>query len=897
MAVPSSDLPSNLVPQDDLPQAAPQAPAPQTAAPAQSSGAVSADDLPANLVPKDDLPSSLPAPSPIKTPHTYDTVIRDAAQASGLDVNLLRSLGMQETGLGSSGNYNPKTGTDRDGNKGRGLFQLDPASGVSQETLQRAAKDPGFASKYAAGMLKNALRQTNGDLRGALAIYNSGSATSDKGLAYADEVISRMGNMDKPDYDPVFVQKVKHDAKIVQSQLKQGKSLDKALARTRTAKPLVDTEVKGVSTWQWAKDHPLDAVGNIIGAPQHLLGGFEHDSATGREFNPQHILDYVFNPTDKNNEASTAGPREVINRFAKDHFGAKGNAIPTHGEIDSYVRAHVHGALEPYVAGLAKGGEDFITQAVSDPLQLELITKLGAGAGMAAASGVAKAAHATAKALGIGPHMAPYLNTMSKAADALSDVFVARRDLDKAGFTKEGKGIRLAIENSAIADSNRRRDLDSKVLNSAQDSVKRVMEYIRYHGNQLKSNAASNALGMPSHAAPTGHLVIGNVNDLLNDVRRGTPEERAAIFADLRRQIEKATVVSKTKKMVGSNPKYFSGHPGTIDQLGMSDTSGWFQGLKKLEESGPGQLLGRLSDMGKRSVMWNPAPHGLKNVGTLAYLAGGIPAVMHGIHGMIKGVDSATVRRLEQMGAAPLYAHESTSKFGQAMDSVMERMEQGWRAGLLHEMDRKLGPSKPGSPEEMLKGHLISKHIGDYRNQSAFVHTFKTLGGPFVAFRLGIVPANVAEAAVKHPGRVNNVIRLEQDVQNNRTKTAQRKNRIVNGGPVEDASKLGTDPKSYLTSPSTTGLLGQLLGGQGSGHTGLVGHLLDFADAYIPGASAIEKGVQIAQGNGMPGQKSSFADMAAQAFHDVLMGGYVKRQPTAKQEHKKYKTIRKQQGL
>ena len=118
-------------------------------------------------------------------------MMHSAGTEFGVSPDLLRLVGMQESGLGR--------GLTRDGrspdpsNAGHGVFQLDPASGASPALLAKVAKDPAFASRVAAAMLKRNLEATNGNVRAALAMYNAGSATSPKGLAYADQVLSRAG--------------------------------------------------------------------------------------------------------------------------------------------------------------------------------------------------------------------------------------------------------------------------------------------------------------------------------------------------------------------------------------------------------------------------------------------------------------------------------------------------------------------------------------------------------------------------------------------------------------------------------------------------------------------------------------------------------------------------------
>lgn len=115
----------------------------------------------------------------------------NASKEFGVPPQILAAVGMQESGLGRSSNYNPATGTDRDGNQGHGYFQLDPASGASAATLQRAATDPLFAARVAAAMLLRGYKAT-GDWAKALAIYNSGSWKNPKGQAYAQSVLGQM---------------------------------------------------------------------------------------------------------------------------------------------------------------------------------------------------------------------------------------------------------------------------------------------------------------------------------------------------------------------------------------------------------------------------------------------------------------------------------------------------------------------------------------------------------------------------------------------------------------------------------------------------------------------------------------------------------------------------------
>jgi len=119
--------------------------------------------------------------------------INTAAARYGIDPAVLRAVGDQESGLGRSPAYDPRSGLSRTpGNAGHGIFQLDPASGASTTDLNRAAHDVGFAADRAAQMLATDLKAAGGNLTTALATYNAGGPNA-KGLAYAQEVEGRLG--------------------------------------------------------------------------------------------------------------------------------------------------------------------------------------------------------------------------------------------------------------------------------------------------------------------------------------------------------------------------------------------------------------------------------------------------------------------------------------------------------------------------------------------------------------------------------------------------------------------------------------------------------------------------------------------------------------------------------
>jgi hypothetical protein len=243
------------------------------------------------------------------------------------------------------------------------------------------------------------------------------------------------------------------------------------------------------------------------------------------------------------------------------------------------------------------------------------------------------------------------------------------------------------------------------------------------------------------------------------------------------------------------------------------------------------------------------------------------------------------------MGAMTKYADRAGGPVSKASNALLERMEVGWRAGLLDQLDRKLGPSIPGSVEDYLKGAMINSHIGDYRNTSAFVQFFKALGGPFVAFRLGIVPEQFAKTLAEHPSRIESQVRGQEDVQNNRE--GKKRNEIEFAGPTTDALKLLTDPRKFFASQSTSGLLGSYLSGSDELQGGLIDNAMKIGEAYIPGLEDLGNIYQAAEGATMPGQKMSLADKLAAAVEEELLSIHYRAPQKAKAVRSENKRIKK----
>jgi hypothetical protein len=124
----------------------------------------------------------------IVTGVAFSGAINSAAQKYGLDPTLLAAVAAQETGGPGAVSGRNIVG---DGGHGRGVFQIDDRWHAFAATP--AAMDPAKNADYAAGLLKQNLDATHGDVQGALSMYNSGTATG--ALGYAASVLQHQAQI------------------------------------------------------------------------------------------------------------------------------------------------------------------------------------------------------------------------------------------------------------------------------------------------------------------------------------------------------------------------------------------------------------------------------------------------------------------------------------------------------------------------------------------------------------------------------------------------------------------------------------------------------------------------------------------------------------------------------
>lgn len=833
-------------------------------------------------------------PTPIHTPHTYDSVIQQASARFGVDANLLRAVGMQESGLGKG--LTPQGLSPTPGNAGHGIWQLDPASGASASDLAKAASDPEFAASYAGRMLSRNLAATHGDLRGALAMYNAGSPTSKVGLQYADQVIGRIKTLDPisithPEHalDPGIQTRVAWHVKHFVNATGNRKDPMKAVSHTPELQAATHVENQVKSQWSWFKKNPLEGVGDILSAPMRAEQAIVSTVTDPKAFHAflsndreraQRLRDFnnlIWHPSAQVQAKAQEGFRQGINRVVGRTL------LPSDRDVDHAIRRHIwkpidgaYQAIVPATSATAQVVNDFAQQTLADPFTPidaagKGLAKIGieiaphvyglAQKGIQAGTGVARAAYALMhpQAQRAFSHLGGLIQQAEHAGDRL---FTVRRDLDQVGFTREGKQARMAIEN--------KHDAAATALNNEAKKVA---------GDH---NAAASLYAQHMHKVP-GHPTINRDINILNNPATSAAA-REEILNNLSRNIRDTSIKNDTHRLLANDPKYFRGNVADINSINMDEVSQ----MHKFVNNRPDILRG-MANTGKQAIMWNSLPHGLVNEGTLTFMAGGLPAIMHGINAMVRPVAQADVDFLKEHGALPehmMQAYSGTnpllktnSAVNHQSQKMLEHIELGWRIGLMKTLENKLGPATT-EQEKLIRGWLINDKAGDYRNQNAFTQFFQALGGPFTAFHLGIVPKAFLQTIRDNPDRIKNFQRLGQDIQNHAD---------TSGGVISDSSPmsegadmlvgLGSVLKGEVPEYAMNSLNFKDFIDQGHDEEGGLQRLNQMASHYLAPVSLAEGLNSMAHGTERPvGPKTTLSERLMDLILGTL-GKHIKKKP------------------
>lgn len=526
-----------------------------------------------------------------------------------------------------------------------------------------------------------------------------------------------------------------------------------------------------------------------------------------------------------------------------------------------------------------------------------------------------------------------------------NEVFGRRPELDKF-LDAQGKGARLSIEQKHRTMEAAQAASDDALLKAHEDELRKLkpgqplpepirqrylQEPWRYGTPEMRTEAERlgykpTAEDLAKFAKPKGVLHYNLREDYQTMIRppKGKTWEDMPIFREVGGQHrEEFAGFEKARRAEGALPE--DQYELTKNRLGLgrarvrqvatdqetadylNQYGGWHgkgpvdvaqlsHTPKRFAPDSPLRVTTRIQ---KTAIAFNPLPHGLKNVGTLAYLKGGPEAFGRGLGYASKGLEKSQIERLMNMGLDAEYVRDIEGPLKKlaekapqvqgayhASNKVLTRLELGYRQALLDQLDREMGPSELPSgaidlAKEYHKADIIRQALGDYRNNSAFVAALDAIGGPFVAFRMGIVPGAVGRTLVKRPDRIEQIARGQKDF--NDTVMQGSPSEFEMGGPVEDAARMAADPWGYLTSPSSIGpIFGEAHRWLDPNKTLTGGQIRDeFGRTFIPGYQLGEElGIpQKVFGGGYgppPGVHPAAADLAA------ALGAYFQRRPSAR---------------
>ena len=693
--------------------------------------------------------------------------------------------------------------------------------------------------------------------------------------------------------------------------------------RAQAQKPVIPAgrrhEAAGIedrlrSTWSWLTDKGTDVATGILGAPQRAVGGAVFGIEQHQQ--PLQVLKQIWSDATHVDIATQARDTESIRAALH---------APTHDQIDAFVKQHVPHDMRPYASGILKAGEDVMLQTLSDPL-----TYVG-GLGLWAKGvrGAMRGASTVQAMMDVAARygMKSAFPGLKQAAEAYQGAlafygkwFHVRPELDQF-FSPSGKAARLQIEKQTKQELGALRVRPQDVADD--DTAKKLyLQMIFDHGSPKASKDAAQYLAGANVKVTRGKLNAtgsmlhaGNVQSGIQDFMEMTPEERAAKLNSMAGDTEKGEIARRTEEYVKQHPEALRSGGTQIPNYRKIPTESkpifGAQGNKLIEQG-----TDWFRKLNQASVYLNPFPHGLANVGQLMYLAGGMHVVPEALKYMayalardtgrvakIPGADrigasfEKDVQRLRSGGAVPDYTsgafHSIWSslpgwkQIAGPMQKALEEMEIGWRVSRLRQLDRTLGPSK-SAKDELLKMRTVEEAVGDYENQNAFVELLKAMGGPWVAFHMGIVPRALLKAVKEHPERVLLLARIQDALQQQRSGKGQKDSLLkLPGSPLRAI----TNPVAYGSGPASFGLV--------EGYKKFV-ESLDYepfgravaeqAQRFNPFGDWLRVAVDAASGAGMPGPRIHGHDtiQKPQTMTDHLitamletLGGYYMRQQSA----------------
>ena len=894
----------NAVPLDDLPVAT-----------------VPANDLPSaphgNVVPPDDLPSveHIRAPAPATGPQLtgLDKKIEDAANRHGLDPRVFRNLVQTES------SFDPKQVSSAGA---VGLTQLMP--GTAKEMGVKDPHDPDQNLEGGAKYLKQLLDHYNGNYQLALTAYNAGPGNVDKkGLD------ARHAEGADPDYFSKILKNIQPALAAAHVPQVANTLFGKSGALREMTKN-VNHVGQAIAAPAMAGMKYLDAV---LGAPERVVEGMLNKHASSKEVgwsgaDVLHGLGVAFHPMD--DAMQSRENKQLVDR----DLSILGLPTNSTGAVRLLEEIGVQSAHDPLsflgvtdalrmggvVAKVLKAGSQ---TAMSVPSVAKLVTQLGDASQK---MGLKQLQDAHKAMMTARPELNPFLTPIAKGARLSIEQrnetqFSHIQQMDRAIMSKfpevaKAKDLSDITNHDALAAIQHRNDFDVWAFGDTalrQEAVKNgfvptaaeakmfpqpagvlrfgAADYLKDYEPLMRTAAqkAASRVAAGVEYTPLEQEYFNRYGDRglagfekLRKTAAGTPQsvpfgERIAYRWNAGREYAKRRLVDEeTKQFLQAHPTEWKGPAGLTDeqQLGKltHEPNPVFPVSSPLHALMDNPLTKTTRALAARGISGNPFPHGLKNVGMLAYIDGG-PQVFFGGLARAVGIGSRAVGakagasiegttqvmdRMSRLGlltnydvdktagiAAGLYNVPGLKQLDKAGQVAVEHLENGFRAAALEHADAKFGPSHTAA-DEFRKAQYVRDTLGDYRNVNAIVSAFKAIGGPFVAFRLGIVPKAVGRALTTNIGRqrIESLARTENDVNDPRTGMLKKGAAFELGGPASDYAKLMNPAKlgSYFSSPATSGVIGeaaQLTQQFASGKFNPVTTVHDLARQFVPGASLI----------------------------------------------------------
>lgn len=955
---------------------------------AAASNRVPADDLPANLVPADDVPSGAAtydydALRKLQTrigatPHEADVLgrigyaestgnamARNAYTENGKRYEV-QGLWQVSTIHGLSGMFDPEKAA-------RAALKLYRESGTSPWEDSRSKGAGGGWGQYVGGKGGGGLVPAddlpsapdakptplpaggmNAVLRPQQSAHAGGAQPSKSSLTASEAGI--VGGLTATPHAPALA-----------TAIETGKQLFEALPATRLINAAANTAI-GIYHYDMVR-RPIETFANVEGTPGRAVMALA--GRPGDMKNPLrpvsladigHALHETLHPEDTQQLTDT-----LEQKFAHD--------------------LHLPNLAGPGTNVYEKLIADVLVQTATDPFTyipvvdtaraIALVPKVMANSAVGVAAG--KAAIAALRTLGNHPQLGQALKALDaaftvtkKGATGTGKILnkylsEKRPDLD-VHFEPPAKAARVAMESASkyIETGMKRRDdalltrlgpeLKTRKITSVHPEImqNRVQNMFRYGDTAARNRAVGRYKYVPTaedlkrFPQPLAVLQYGPNSTIpdfsaLHIPKQGEIHDAAAILtkrgatqlevAQARALLTRRLVnVTQTAQMTDAYVSHYGGMKYIPPIQGMLHPRDWFaKNIRQPPSFQVAELTNvakNVASFSKQGIMLNPFPHGLFNVGSIAWMRGGLTTAARGLaygsalwKGMANPHLDELVERLTKYGARTSYWRTPTGlsrlyglkKWIPHAQEILDHLETGYRASYLEMLDhvdgthgmplaqRQFGP-------EFEKAARVMNDIGDYDNTTKFAQFLSGIGGLFAVFGADIAPRATwnevgragllaSDKSMRHLPLTPLIARTQRDLNEPDRGVLPPGKEFEFEGPSVGAIRMGVNPVGWLSSPARTGPIvsniirfgAQSIEGDAYGFD--IGKQIgEEAESALPGYSDLE---QIPGFEPLtPYADSSDAPVWMRAWF-LLNGGYERPDPDTKTARRKEKSFYK----